>query len=60
MKKKIIKVDLQPLFDAINIICTEYNEKHKDDPIVEFSGHFKLSEKTTKVYIPKKNKFKKV
>lgn len=45
MKRKIGKIDTSGLFEAIGIMCKEYNEKHKDDPIVEVTGQFKLAER---------------
>jgi len=45
MKRKIGKINIEPLFEAIGIICKEYNEKHKDDPIVEVTAQFKLAER---------------
>lgn len=44
-KRKVKKIDLSPLFDVIAVICKEYNEKHKTDPIIGVSRHFKHSEK---------------
>jgi hypothetical protein len=54
MKRKIGKINTDLLFEAIAEICREYNEKHKKDPIVGFSGHFKLAEKTTEIKYKKR------
>jgi hypothetical protein len=51
MKRKIGRLNLTPAMKAIKEMILKYNEKHKDDPIVSFTGHFQLAEKTKTINI---------
>jgi len=46
MKRKIGRLNITPVMKAVNELIKKYNEKHKDDPIVSFTGHFYLAERT--------------
>jgi hypothetical protein len=51
MKKQKHDIKMDEFFKAVADMCKVYNEKHKDDPIVEVSGQFKFAERTRIIHI---------